>query len=571
MYFREAKQGRLAHENFIARKLFLRDNENKKVSRPIVRISVISIALAIVVNLLTIAVVVGFQKQVREKVSGFSAHATLSRAGATSIVEGEPLLKNRSVEQKLQKESNVAAVQAVAYKPILLQSDVIERNIRTKGKADTVLSQREIQGALFKGVNESYDWSFLQENLVEGTLPNLKVKEMSIDILLSQTLAEMLRFKVGDTINAFYVRKAPVKRPFRISGIYDTGLKEFDKKMIFGDLRQVQTMSDWGLRAELEVLDSLNEGYYVVKANISGGSGYYEYDWGKGFGAAVGIKICPTQDTSFRLIAREFKGYSNQPIGQSLPDTAWIKIKPLTKIFQPCGLSDQSPVREDLDGTGDRFKMSAEGKTVQFEITQGKGNAQDYIGGYELLFKNWSEMESTIAQLKKKFAFVPNQRGEIYQVTGIVDSEAEIFMWLDFLDLNILIILILMITIGIVNVGAALLILILVKTSFIGMLKAMGSVNWQIRKIFLLQTGYLILRGMLWGNAIGLTFCYLQYQFGWMKLNASVYYLREVPIVLEIWHVVVLNVVTLAVCILAMVIPSSLIARIQPTQAIKFQ
>jgi lipoprotein-releasing system permease protein len=127
-----------------------------------------------------------------------------------------------------------------------------------------------------------------------------------------------------------------------------------------------------------------------------------------------------------------------------------------------------------------------------------------------------------------------------------------------------------MIIIGIINMGSALLVLILVRTNFIGMMKAMGATNWSIRKIFLYQAAYLIGRGMIWGNVIGLGFCFIQSQFGIFTLNPEVYYLTEVPIELSFWHWAILNLGTLIVCLTALIIPSYVITRITPVKAIKF-
>jgi lipoprotein-releasing system permease protein len=127
-----------------------------------------------------------------------------------------------------------------------------------------------------------------------------------------------------------------------------------------------------------------------------------------------------------------------------------------------------------------------------------------------------------------------------------------------------------MLLIGIINMGSALLVLILVKTNFIGVLKAMGANNWEIRKIFLIQSAFLIIRGMLWGNIIGLGLCAIQYYFGIFSLNPEVYYLDKVPIDLDFTHWLLLNIGTLIVCVTALILPSVVITRINPIKAIRF-
>ena len=127
-----------------------------------------------------------------------------------------------------------------------------------------------------------------------------------------------------------------------------------------------------------------------------------------------------------------------------------------------------------------------------------------------------------------------------------------------------------MLLIGIINMGSALLVMILLRTSFIGLLKSIGASSWSIRKIFLYQVSFLILKGMFWGNLIGIGFCFLQDYFKIIKLNPEVYYLIAVPIELNISSILLINLATLIVCLLAMIIPSYVITRISPSKSIKF-
>jgi lipoprotein-releasing system permease protein len=184
--------------------------------------------------------------------------------------------------------------------------------------------------------------------------------------------------------------------------------------------------------------------------------------------------------------------------------------------------------------------------------------------------ENWNELPQILTKLKKRFELIPTENNESLAVKSIMDNENEIFVWLGFLDINVFIILTLMILIGIINMGSALLVLILVRTNFIGMMKAMGANNWTIRKIFLIQAGFLILRGMIYGNIIGLALCGLQYFFGIFTLNPEVYYLSEVPVELSLSSWLLLNVSTLVICLSALIIPSIVITRIRPIKAIRF-
>jgi lipoprotein-releasing system permease protein len=164
----------------------------------------------------------------------------------------------------------------------------------------------------------------------------------------------------------------------------------------------------------------------------------------------------------------------------------------------------------------------------------------------------------------------PTKYGELLQIQSITDTQGDLFAWLNFLDYNVLIIVILMLLIGIINVGSAMLVLIVVRTNFIGILKALGSTNWSIRKIFLMQAAYLIVKGMLIGNAIGISLCLIQMQFGIFTLDPSIYYLDKVPVELTFLNWLMINLITFSVCILALIIPSYVVTRISPTKAIRF-
>ena len=164
----------------------------------------------------------------------------------------------------------------------------------------------------------------------------------------------------------------------------------------------------------------------------------------------------------------------------------------------------------------------------------------------------------------------PTKHNELLQIQNILDTEGDLFAWLSFLDYNVIIIVVLMLLIGIINVGSAMLVLIVVRTNFIGILKALGTTNWSIRKIFLIQAAYLILKGMLIGNLIGISLCLIQMQFGLFTLDPTIYYLDKVPVELTLIDWFLINFITFSVCILALIIPSYVVTRISPTKAIRF-
>jgi len=567
MYFRARMNGSWKFTFFIARKLQKQQVEGKKVARPITRIATISIALAMIVNIITIAVVDGFQQEVRHKVIGFGSHISIQNLGEGSLFESSPMRSNKSFETMLSTVKGLKSIQPVAYKPALFQSIAKDQ-------------QREILGVVLKGVDKTYDWTFMREHLVKGRIPNF-TDTKSDEILISQRICNDLHYKLGDTAKAYFVKQQPVLRTFRIVGVYETGLEDFDKEMIFCNLQQVQQLNDWGIQASIVVDDTLSNGELIIRADVTGGNGNHRYDWGKGFEHYQGFTICPTKDTIIRLIGADYWASINEPVGSSdvksgetaIADTAYLKITVTGNRYTPCQFklaADRSLIRTYNDEKGLQFSIQAGEKTISIESVPGNGSSHNYIGSYELMVNDWNELDAMKYKLNKMVLFTSQSATQL-QVKSIKDHQNELFVWLGFLDLNMAIILILMLIIGCINMGSALLVMILVRTNFIGIMKSLGTTNWSIQRLFVIQGGRLILKGIIWGNAIGLGFCFLQRQFGIISLDPKVYYLTQVPISLDLFKVLSLNLLTLTVCILALLIPSIVITRVSPSKAIRFR
>lgn len=574
----------MAFEYFISRRTLKSVVQGKKVSRPIVRISVISIALAVIVNLITLAVVTGFQQEVRQKVKGFGAHIFIMTASDYSIFESAPIRKDQKFLKTIENMEGVSSVHAVGYKPVLFQSKKEEVSYKLQDGTDTTEVQQNVFATVIKGVEDSYDWSFFKEHLIDGKIPEFG-DSLSNRVLISKRLADDLHFETNDTVGAFFVRNQPVKRPFIISGIYETGLEEFDKKFVLGDLRYVQILNDWGIQSSIELLDTLYparpytdtnivRNQLLLAANVRGGMGDHRYDWGRGYQKKGLLSICPIEDTVIRLISNDYMvDFQTSPDAVTIPDTAYIKITVDGNPYAPCdcevdGTSEL--VREFLNPSGTKFRIFAPEKTITFELTPGKGSSEHYVGGFEVNITDWDNLDALHEEIDRQVAFIPSPYNEQLKVTSIKENENDIFVWLGFLDINVFIILILMIIIGIINMGSALLVLILIRSNFIGILKSIGASNWKIQKIFLIQAAFLIGRGMLIGNIVGLGICFAQKWYGIIPLDPKVYYLNQVPIELNWWHWLFLNVGTLLVCLLALMIPSRVISRISPVKAIKF-
>jgi lipoprotein-releasing system permease protein len=207
---------------------------------------------------------------------------------------------------------------------------------------------------------------------------------------------------------------------------------------------------------------------------------------------------------------------------------------------------------------------------IRVESIPGKGTSYDYVSGFEVQLLNWDELKPAGETLKSIIEMKQTKYNELLHIQNILNAESDLFAWLAFLDYNVLIIIILMLVIGIVNVGSAMLVLIVVRTNFIGILKAIGATDWNIRKIFLIHAANLILKGMLIGNVIGLTICLIQYKFGVFSLDPSIYYLDKVPIDLTMLNWLLINLITFFVCLISLIIPSYVVTRISPTKSIRF-
>jgi lipoprotein-releasing system permease protein len=192
------------------------------------------------------------------------------------------------------------------------------------------------------------------------------------------------------------------------------------------------------------------------------------------------------------------------------------------------------------------------------------------ISGFEITVNDFKNLEELTYRVMNIVGYGFEEDGSRLKVINIIEKYPQIFDWLNLQDMNVLIILILMLVVAGINMVSGLLILILDRTNMIGILKALGTVNLSIRKIFLYQAGYLIIKGLFWGNLIGIVICLIQKHFEILKLDQTSYYLAAVPINLNIFHLLALNISTCIIILLIIIIPSLVISRISPAKAIRF-
>ena len=197
--------------------------------------------------------------------------------------------------------------------------------------------------------------------------------------------------------------------------------------------------------------------------------------------------------------------------------------------------------------------------------------AKNDVVGLEVAVADYAALDATNDAIRASIDNKQDGNGNIYCSRTVEEVYPQIFAWLELLDINVWVILILMLGVAGFTMISGLLIIILERTNMIGILKALGAGNTDIRKIFLLFSVRLIGRGMVWGNIIGLTICGVQYFFQPMKLDPMTYYISAVPIELNVGLYVLLNVSTLLVSVLMLVGPSFLISRINPATSIRFE
>lgn len=188
----------------------------------------------------------------------------------------------------------------------------------------------------------------------------------------------------------------------------------------------------------------------------------------------------------------------------------------------------------------------------------------DQVGSFEVFVDDFNN-------IKAKGEEVYEQTSSTLDTQTIAEKFYYIFEWLQLFDFNIIVILIVMIVVATINMIVALLVLILERTQMIGILKALGASNWSVRKIFLYNAFYLIVRGLFWGNAIGIGLVLIQQYFGVVKLNPESYYVNVAPVHLDWLYLLLLNVGTAFVCLLVLLVPSYIITKISPVKAIRFE
>lgn len=283
-------------------------------------------------------------------------------------------------------------------------------------------------------------------------------------------------------------------------------------------------------------------------------------------------------------------------------DFDWTNLKPYLQEGRPLALTDSAPSRDILIsrqtadrlnvGVGDRFIVHFVKDRVQlrrmFEVCGiYKTGLEEYDRKFALCdlrqvqnLLGWdstqiSGFEIWVDQLRdidlfNEFIYQELLPNDLLSVT-IREKFPAIFEWLELQDYNEVVISALMLAVAIINMVTALMVLVLERSTMIGVLKALGAPDSKIRSIFLYHAAFITANGIFWGNTLGLGFCWLQDRFKFIRLNEADYYLAYAPVKIEWWTVLAINAGTLALILIFLVLPSLIVAKVTPVRAIRFK
>ena len=185
------------------------------------------VALGFAVMVIALAIVTGFKQQIRDKVIGFGSHIQVSNFDENNSFETKPIFKTQDFLKELKNDPEIEHVQTFAT------------------KAGIIKTKEEIEGVVAKGIGPDFNWDFFNSRLVEGSIIQFKDTQRSNDVLISKLLSQKLNLHTGDNLVMYFIQQPPRARKFTITGIYETGLEEFDNLYLFCDIAQIQKLNDW--------------------------------------------------------------------------------------------------------------------------------------------------------------------------------------------------------------------------------------------------------------------------------------------------------------------------------------
>ena len=205
------------------------NGKEKSFASIIIHIASLAVALSIAVMIVTTALITGFKSEISSKIFGFWGHLHINAANVyQNLLEINPIEDNQDFYPVLKNMQGIKAVQVYAIQPGIV-----------KGKND-------LDGIFLKGIGSDFNWQFFKNYLQEGDIISFPTEKASNQIIISKQTASRLSLKTGDNFRLFFVKNGTMlKRNFKISGIYKTGLEEYDSKFALVDIRKVQQLQGW--------------------------------------------------------------------------------------------------------------------------------------------------------------------------------------------------------------------------------------------------------------------------------------------------------------------------------------
>jgi lipoprotein-releasing system permease protein len=396
--------------------------------------------------IITSSFINGFQKEIRGKVFAFWAHMHIKPYSLADSYESGGVYRYQDFYTKKNMLPDVRHIQVSAMKGGLLKT------------------KEDFEGIVLRGVGDDFDWEVFKPYLKRGNIIQGDSTETMRQILISKATADRLQIDTGDKVVVNFIGREMRARAFRVRGIYETGIEEFDREIAMVDIRIIQDINGWG-RDTVGGFDVFLKENHLFKSRARA---YYLSVFGG-------------------LLSKEkYEALNKDPI-----DDLAVKMN---------------------------YDIHAENLEVQ----------------------------------------------------SIKEMRPGLFDWLDLQTMNELIILALMILVAVINMVTTLLILILDRTNMIGLLKALGSSNASVSRLFLYYALVIIGAGLVIGNVVGLGLCLIQQHYHLIKLPQESYYLSYAPISISRSWVAIVDIGTVAICLVLLILPSRLVGRITPVRALRF-
>lgn len=233
-------------EYFIAKRVFSGGLTKQRVSSPAIKIATAGVAIGLAAMILSVCIIVGFKKEIREKVIGFGSHIQISSFSSNLSYESTPIRLNDTILNTLSSNNEISHIESFTTKPGIIKTDT------------------DFQGVMLKGVGEGYDWTFFKDNMLEGNVLSNADSIEGNQALISKYVADRLHLKLGDSFITYFIQEPIKARKFTISGIYSTNFEDYDKMFMLVDQNIVQRLNGWddnqvtGLELRLKDYSHLN-------------------------------------------------------------------------------------------------------------------------------------------------------------------------------------------------------------------------------------------------------------------------------------------------------------------------